>query len=233
MAIAISVPSAAIFSTTDSFTYAFTSYTPTANALQVLLAFSSATVAAGTCSDSGNTLTWTRRGSVVSGTGSTLYAFTAQAPASPAASIITFDCTGDQGSGCGLHAFEVTGHDRLNPLRQALVTNSAATTNPTATLGSAILTTSGVIMGVGINRTAPAITPATGWTENGDGGWSTPNAGSEASYRAGGETLTTITTTGASGQWCSLLMEIAVDQSVAAWRQPISQPIISSDLRIC
>ena len=72
MAVAISVPSAATFTTTDSFTYAFTSYTPTSNSLQVLVAFASATVAAGTCSDSGNSLTWTRQKSVANGSGSTI-----------------------------------------------------------------------------------------------------------------------------------------------------------------
>ena len=100
MAIAVSVPSVATFTTTNAFSYAFTAYTPTANSLQVIIAFASATVATGTCSDSGNGYTWTLRASVANGPGSTLYIFTAQAGGSPSSSTITFDCTGDQASGC-------------------------------------------------------------------------------------------------------------------------------------
>lgn len=209
MALAVSEPTTEATDNSDGTSYApLTAYTPTANALQVVFVFAAGTTAAGTMT--GGSLTWTRRGSKASGAGSTLYVFTAQAGGSPASCDPTFDCTGDGSTGVVMCAFEVTGHNQTTPFVQA-GDGAASAANPVATFASNLNTNNCYFGAVGVNRTAPAYTPPGSFTETCDTGHTTPNSGMQACYRIGGETGTTLTWTGASGNYACLAIEIALD----------------------
>lgn len=203
MALTINEPVAEVQSTTNASTYAMTAFTPTANALLVVLVFATGTVAAGSMTGGG--LTWTRQTSQLYNTTDTAYVFTAKVGGSPASTTITFDCTGDAATGANMRVHQITGTNVQ--FRQAKA-NAASSTNPTVTFDRAPLNTSAIIAGFGINRTTPGSTPPTRWTDTSDGGYSTPNSGASTAYRNGGLTSDTITFTAATGNWAALAVEV-------------------------
>lgn len=207
MALAISEPTAEATDNSDGTSYApLAAYTPTANALQVVMVAAAGTTAAGTMTGGG--MTWTRQVSQASGAGTTVYIFTAQAGASPSSCDPTFDCTGDGATGVTMAVLEVTGHNSSSPIAQ-VGTGAANAANPVATMAGAMNTNNAYIGAVGVNRAAPAYTPPGSWTETCDTGHTTPNGGMEVAYRIGGETGTTVTWTGSSGNYAAAVIEIA------------------------
>lgn len=207
MALVISEPTAEATDSSDGTSYApLSAYTPTANALQVVYVFASGTTAGGTMT--GGSLTWYQIGRQASGAGSTLYVFAAQAGASPASCDPTFDCTGDAATGVTMAVLEVTGHHTGVPIRQ-VGAGAANATDPVATFGPALLTTNAYIFGAGVNRTAPAYTPPGSFTETCDTGHTTPNSGMALCYRVNGETGTTLTMTGSTGNYAAIALEIS------------------------
>lgn len=203
--VAISEPVAELVSSTDTTSYAMTAYTPTANSIQVVYVFASGTVAAGTMT--GGSLTWIKAGSVASNGGAdTTYVFYARVGASPASTAPTFDCTGDAATGVVLTAFQLTGVHWANPLRQ-LKTGAATAANPSVTMNIALKTGNGYTVGAQVPRNPATYTPPASWTEIADTGHTTPTKGAEAAFRAGGETGTTVTLTGASGAYGMIVAE--------------------------
>ena len=183
--VAISEPTVEIASTSNATSYAMGAFTPSANSVLVVMVFASGTVAAG--SMTGGSLTWQKLGTQLYNTTDTAYLFWAAVGASPASTTITFSCTGDAATGAMLHVFQFTGVDTINPIRQWRVAAGTAA-NPAWTLMMPMLTGSGYGAGFGVNRSAPASTAPTSWTETADTGYSTPASGGTAAYRATGET---------------------------------------------
>jgi hypothetical protein len=221
MAIACSEPVAEINSTTNASAYSFASFTPTAGALLVCMAFATGTVAAGTMSNSsGTSLRWTKLASVAYNGGvDTAYLYVAQVPTSTIASVYNVNTTGDAATGCFAVMFQFTGHNVFNPVRQVKTNSALATANPSLTFDTALDTNNGYALGFGIDRTAPASTPpSVSWTEIADGGYGTPAAGGTGAFRATGETGTAYSFTAASGDWGILGIEIN-EASVGA--QPV------------
>lgn len=206
MPIAITEPTVEILSTANATSYAMGAFTPTANALLVVMVFATGTVAAAPTM-SGGSLLWERIGAAqLYNSTDTAYCFIAQAPASPTSATITFDCTADAATGAMMHVFQITGHNSFQPLKQ-IVTATGTGANPTFTVAAAN-TANGYMGGFGINRAAPASTPPASWTETADTGYTSPAAGGTAAFRAGGETGTSFVFTTAAGNWAGYFVEI-------------------------
>lgn len=214
MALSISEPTAEATDNSDGTSYApLTAYTPAANSLQIVFVFAAGTVAAG--SMTGGSLTWHQLGRRASGAGSTLYVFAAQAGASPASCDPTFDCTGDGATGVTMAALEVTGHNQNCPFRQ-IGGAAANAADPSVPFGTALLTSNAYVMGIGVNRTAPAYTPFSGSTETCDTGHTTPNSGMELAYKINGNTGTSLAATGTTGNYAAIALEINEASNAAA-----------------
>lgn len=215
MAIAISEPVAEYVSNADASSYTHgSSYTPTANSLQVIFVGATATVAASPTISGGSGWTTAPTLQPTKGTwnggANTIYCFVGLAGASPGSFTPVFDCTGDAATGCTMSFFEITGAATSSYVVQMAAINSVIGANPTFTFGSA-LNTNNAYCAVICNTANPAtITPPTSWTETVDSGHTSPTTGVWAGYRAGGETGTTITATKASSTHGGLAIEIAV-----------------------
>lgn len=213
MAISVAVSAVATVDSSNTTSYATTNFTPTADNLLVYFVFASGTLDLA-ATMTGGSLTWTRRAELTSGVGSSLYVFTAPTGSSPASCTPTFDCSGDAATGAIICGYTVGGYDTSSPVVQTTEATTSGS-DPALTFSTALLTTSGYMTAIGVNRTAPAYAPPNGsWSENCDTGYTTPNTGMASFYRAGGETGTTYTSTGATGQWAAIGIEIRV-QGVA------------------
>lgn len=211
MAIAITVPTAAVATTTNATSYALGAFTPTGNAILVLIQRGTGpSMVQG--SVAGGSLNWIRVKGLVVGT-SLVEAFFAVTPASPASCTATYTLGGSvTGTGSVLQIFSFTGADLLTPIRQTC-TGNATSTNPTHVFPNAMGTNNGYcgVFGNGVNP--PAATLPTSWTQNASTGYATPAAGAQGGYRAAGETTTTVTWTLASSTWLSIGVEVNVDAS--------------------
>lgn len=205
MAISISEPVAETADTSNTNTYTLGAFTPTANALLVVFAFATGTVAAATMTGGG--MQWFRVASQLFNTTDTAYVFVAQAPASPSSTTVTFDCTGDNATGCILMAFQVTGHNPFVPIKQVVTGANAGSANPALTVGT-MNTNNGYCAGFGMPRNPPTSAPPTSWTEIADIGVNLPAQGGTGAFRAGGETGTTVTFTSSSAAWGAVFIEI-------------------------
>lgn len=196
-------------------------FTPDANAVLVVIVVASDTVAAG--SMTGGSLTWTKATSALfDGTG-TVYLFWALTGASPGSTTITFDCTGDNASGCVLMAFSATGTDLTTPVRQSKA-RTATAANPNLTLDAAMLPTGGYIAGFGMSRNPPVSAPPASWTEIADTGYANNTTGASGAYRAEGETGTTIAFTSASAAFGIVAVELKTVPPLSA---NVSQPVFA------
>lgn len=208
MAIAISEPVAEVANTANQDTYSTGSYTPTANALQVVLI-----AATGTNVDNGVTgggMTWRNAGGFI---GTAVYAiYWAQADGAPGATTVTFDSTGGTPSGCMMAVFEVTGHNANNPINQTATLTGLGATAPTLTFPANLKTANGyAAFAINLTNTASTsgIVGPLNWTETANIAFNTPTTGMQAGYRAAGETTDTITWAGVSATaWRTFGVEI-------------------------
>ncbi len=210
MAIAVSRPIAGSFDTANASSYSMSAFTPSANSLLVVfVAVSTSALAAPTMT--GGSLTWVRQ--VVSTGIDSLYLFYAIVGGSPVSTTITFDCTGDAGTGCIMMMAQYTGHDTTTPIRQTKNAGPTSSTNATVTFDSALLTANGYFIGWGGQlSSATNSVPPGGWTEGDDSIYSTPSRNGASAYRAGGETTAgPFTFTNSSTNWAALGVEVNVD----------------------
>lgn len=114
----------------------------------------------------------------------------------------TFTCVGDNGTGCIIDVWRVTGQEAEGaPYFRQIKTNTGNTANPSVTMDSAILTGNGVLgFGCNLTNSAAQWTAPTSWTEaaNHETTYNTPPHSMEIATRASGETGTTITWTNAN-----------------------------------
>ena len=212
MAVTFTQLAAASASTSNTSSYAGTAGTPAAGDLLLCFVIASDTVAAGTMTGGG--WTWNKLTSFTKNGGlDTLYVFWAFATAATSTTP-TFDCTGDNATGCIIYCLRVTGSGGTS-IRQ-MNTNTGSTANPSVTMPYAILTGNGVV-GFVVNGTNSAVqfTAPTSWTENAETSYNTPPNGGEVASRASGETNTTITWTNANTTaWGAIVIELWASQ----WR---------------
>lgn len=215
MAIAITAPTPAVASTSNATTYAFAAFTPSANAILVILAFAGGTVAAGSITGGNKDYNWIKTTTKLYNTTDTAYMFWSRTPATPASMTFSFDCTGDAATGCVIIIFQITGADinTTNPIKQ-FITGGATSTNATGTFATGLNTNNGYIAGWGGELAAGASTPPASWIENGDVAYTTPAGNAAGAFRAGGEAGTTVITfTNASTAWGYIAAEIYADQA--------------------
>lgn len=206
--VAVSEPIVEISSTANAGTYAFGSFTPTANAALVILAYGSGTVGVGSVSNTCSCLSdWTRFATTTYNAGAdTAYAYIARANSSTSASVITVSTGADNATGMVAAIFSITGQEGMY-IRQ-FKTSATTAANPTVTLDIALDTNSAYAAGFGMPRNPPTSTAPASWTETMDAGQGTPAQGAAAAFRAGGETGTTITFTSASAAYGMLAVEV-------------------------
>jgi hypothetical protein len=207
MAIASTFPVAFVATTSNLADYPATAFVPTANSLLVVIVFVSGSLTNGTVTGGG--LTWTNQGRINVSASHELEIWTAPVGASPVSTTVNYNCTADPATGCLMGVWQVTGHNASNPIAQAKVVDlGTGVTNPTITLDQNMNTLNGYIVFGQVNRTTPASTPPTGWTEDFDSGIATPTVGGTGARRNGGETGNTVTFTSASAAWCMAFIEI-------------------------
>lgn len=215
MALAVSEPVAEYISNSDASSYTHSSsYTPTANSLQVIFVGATGTVAASPTLTGGSG--WTTAPTLQATKGSwnaganTIYCFVGLAGASPGSFTAVFDCTGDAATGCTMSFFEITGAATSSYVVQMAAINSVVGANPTFTFGSNLNTNNCYLAAICTTTNPANVTEPSGWaTERVDSGHTSPTTGIWAGYRVNGESGTTITATKASSTHGGLAIEIA------------------------
>jgi hypothetical protein len=183
-------------STAAAESYVSNSFTPAAGDLLVVFVVSSNTVATGTMTDSQG-LGFTKIESAVYASSShSVYAFISNATAAASSMTVTFNCTGDAGTGAAIAIARISGMSRTgsNAVKQsAKDDNGVFGTTPHAIFAASALTGNSTLGMVGGSLNPPALTPPTNWTERAETGYNTPTTGLEYVSRNSGFTGTTIT----------------------------------------
>lgn len=216
MSMALNVALALDVQDVSQSSYTLTSYTPTANSLQVaMLMTRSISGTPGTFGEA--SLKWTMRASANMSSNRYLELWTANVDGSPGSiAPIRAGLTGC--SGFTATVWEVTGHDTANPVRQLYSANQIAGANPSIVFPSALLTGNVYIIGAGCARNPPTSTSPTSWTETADGGLAGAfPQGVTNAYRVNGETTTTFAFTSLTQTWAKLGIEINADPGATAY----------------
>ena len=194
-----------LFATTNAGSYGGVAYLPSTNAMAVCVVAVGGSNSVGSMSGGQNTWLQLSR-STYNGAGDTIYVFVQQGSPTPTSMQPQFFCSDNAGTGCCIMQFEVTSQEGMY-FRQC-VASFGTTANPTVTFPFATNSANAVIVGIGIDRTNPAMTPPASWTETCDSGYATPTAGMAVAFRAQAVNTTTITYSGAVGNWGAVGIEI-------------------------
>src|ERR1041385_155274 len=186
MAIAITKPSSQIGNTSNIAVYSMApSFLPTANSRLIVFAHATGTVL-GTITGAGG-LSWSVIQSMdPQALGSSSRILMADAGGNPSSVAINVDHTGDNATGCGAVALQVTGQEPY--IRQIAAVNSVAN-NPALTFPLAVDSNNAYMIGV-VTSQQPVFTAPAGWTTVA-ASYGTPTTGLFVGYRAGGETAST------------------------------------------
>ena len=217
MAIAISVPVAAVRDSGNISNYTMSSFNPAANAVLVVFVVATSEASAGAMA--GGSLTWTRQDSNVYNTTDKIYAFTALTGATPAACAPEIQFTGDAATGCAMYCYQVTGADTTNPVVQKKAVQAATTSMATITLDVTPLVGSGFMAAVGVDANNPAnVTIPLGFVSSVDTGYGTPATGLASAYTINRSTPSAFSWLAGAGtpSWGLAAVEIAVDPSTAS-----------------
>jgi hypothetical protein len=204
--------------TSNASSYTSGSFTPGNGELLVVVVDASGTAATGTVTDSiGGT--YTRIIGAQHSSADLIAFFVRDALIGTGVSMtVTFDCTGDNATGCNIFVAGVSGMTRTgaSAVRQSDNTdNTGAGTTPSITFPAAALTGNPTIVAIGNASNPAGCTPPTSLTELADVGYSTPTRGTEYASRDSGFTGTTITWGAASASaWGAVGIEL--DTSAAA-----------------
>jgi hypothetical protein len=193
--------------------YATGAVTPAANSLLVLVVEVGGSTANTGVTDSGMGLTWTDCTIDEAAGTYCIHVYRAQAPASPAETIVTFACTGDPGISCALTLYQCVGADPDSPIRQSNH-GTGTSTAPHSQFASALLTNNGYIAGAILAASGLPYTEQTGWTADvNNKSTNTPAIRYGTQHRSTGETtaLDVIFTDMAtsSHSWACVILEIA------------------------
>lgn len=208
MAMAVTELTAETASTSNTNSYAMgAAGTPANGELLVAAVVASGTVAAGTMTGGG--WTWTRLTSFTKNSGAdTIYIFTAPATGTTSTTP-TFDCTGDNATGCIIACGRLTGlYGQNAPFIRQMKTNTGTSTNPSVTMDMAILTGNGVLA-IAANGTNSATQwSMTSYVEMAEAAYNTPPNSLTWQHRLSGETGTTISMTNSNTTaWGMIVIE--------------------------
>lgn len=189
-------------STTQAESYTTGSFSPSAGDLLVVLVTTTDSVEPVGLTDT-QTLGWTLVATATKSlTADSLYLYVADATASASSMTVTFDCTGDEATGCVIQVMRVSGMSRTgsDAIRQFGVSSGNSAGTPSVTLGAAALTTNptvGAVMhGDGTGSSDP--TPPTGFTDLDLSGYTSPTLGTLYTKDESGFTGTSVAWTSAT-----------------------------------
>lgn len=210
MPVSFTLLSASLASTANQST-AYTGNAGTAQAQDILVAFTLCSGNATVGTMAGGGLTWNNLTSQTKNAGADVcgvfWAFV-----STTGSVTPSYTPNAAATGCIIHCVRVagsTGNASSLNLQQVVATATGTTANPTITFGSATLTNNGILIfcGNGTNSTTQFTAP-TGFTELSEVAYNTPANGAQVSSRASGGTATTYTWTNANTtSWRSFGLE--------------------------
>lgn len=220
MAIAIT-PVSPTTSTTDAESYVSSSFTPAADDLLFIIVKGHGTAAIATLTSSVGGKTFTLAYSRSIGTG-TVYVFIADQGASNVAQTVTFDCTGDEATGCIIKPFRITEIVRTGSaaLRQSVGTTRSAGSDASVTFGMAPLTGNPIILAVDMGDATAGLNAPAGFSTAEEAVTpSAPQGTLGTCYVTGGVTDTTINwgadTNGSSYQSLGFEINAAAAASLA------------------
>lgn len=210
-------------STGNTTSYASGSFTPAAGDLLVVFVIASGTTggtSGGTLSSSAGT-TFTQIVNASKGGGADeLYLFVANATSSATSQTVTFDCTGDAATGCGIAVMRVAGMSRTGSgaVRQtAVLSDQAGGGNPGGVFSSAVLTGNPHLGFLSNSSSAPVNSAAAGWTEAYDANYNSPTTSVHVLYRNSGwtgtDTAAAYGSTSATAYGC---IQVELDSSIPA-----------------
>lgn len=196
-------------STSNTNSYASGSFTPAANDLLIVMVNCSGTDQNPATLTDSQSIGFDQIGfTTYNSAGDAVYVFAARKLAANSSMTVTFDCTGNNATGCIICVFRIAGSDGVY-IRQVGTGSGAASTAPTVVLGTAVLTGNCVVGIAGNGANPAALTNPGSWSELGDTGYNTPATGQEAASRNSGETGSTITWGSNSGTaWGAAVVEI-------------------------
>lgn len=164
-----------------------------------------------TVSISGGSTSWTLVTSIISTDGLMRLEVFRYAPASNTTTGLTISYTGSQNGGFSLGyditGAQVTGTNGSDAIVQSVTDGASTSANPTITMAAISNPRNAVICGFINNANPFGGTPESGWTEEEDNGYNTPNTGGYVMYRL----ITsdnTPTVTAASSTWAGIAIEI-------------------------
>ena len=184
-------------SSSNTSSYAAAAFTPTVGVYLVVMVSATGTIA--TANGNGGTLTDTQNlgwlklvGTGYNTNADTMSAFISLKPAAASTETITWDCTGDNASGCVITVFQVAGMENCY-VRQISSGIFAAAATPSVVMSSAILTGNPCV-GIGCNGGAiNTLTQPTGFTEFTEVAYTVPAGNIEPIYANSGITASTVT----------------------------------------
>ena len=141
-----------------------------------------------------------------------LYAYVANGPATGAACVARWDCTGDAATGSNINILGVSSMHRVgsNAIRQVAVQlNNGSSTRPNPVFGFSTSSINVIVGAVANDSSVAAMLPPTSWSEAFDSGYTTPLTGLETVYLNSGAISTTITWGSSSSSLnCAIVMEL-------------------------
>lgn len=196
---------------TNATTYATTSYTPTSNALVLATVINTLIAGATVPTFAGNGLTWVEVATVTYNAGVNRITLFRAMGSSPSAGVGTASFGGATQNSCSVRVQEFQGAVTTGSGGSGAVVQSgtgAATGTAASVTLSALTVSTNSVFAVAGNLTIPyAGTVEGGWTEDYDGGNSSPNTGMLTMYRLA-TTDNTPSVTAASMSWAMIAIEI-------------------------
>ena len=220
-----SLLSADLASTTNATSYAGNAGTPAAGDMLICIVATSGLTTAGSLTGGG--WTWTNVKSFTKNAGAdVINVFWAYASAATSTTP-TFATGGVTATGCIISCIRCSGltdqTNFTNSLKQAIVTNTGSTANPTVVFGSALTSTSGVIaFATNGTNSATQWTAPSGFTQLSQVSYNTPANSGQTSTLNSGSTATTLTWTNANTTaWGTVGIELI--SAVATSYDPFGQ----------
>lgn len=213
MALAFTALAAATASTSNTNSYAGNAGTPSSGDLLICFVSAQTTVAAGAMTGQ---WTWNLLTSFTKNSGAdTIYVFWARTTGTTSTTP-TFDCTGDNATGCIISCIRVTGQEGGGaPYLRQMKTATGSTANPAVAMDTAILTGNGCLgfCANGTNSAVQFTAPSTGggWTEVHEVSHTNSPHGATTVSKVSGETGSTITWTNSNTTaWGAIILEFYV-----------------------
>jgi hypothetical protein len=183
-------------STSNASSYTSGSFTPAAGDMLVVFVTASGTTARGTMTDSQGTAYANPVNVLYNSSANQVYLFVSQTSVAGTSTTVTFSLSSGSATGAIILVERVSGilTTSAAAIRQTATTaNAAASTTPSATFSSSVLSANATLGAVGNSSDPPGLTAPSSWTALGGTGYNNPTTGGEDVGRNSGFSGTTIT----------------------------------------